>query len=169
MPTTDAARFTFLPMDPSWAAEIAGWRYPPPYDVYDGERSEAALMMRIESRYAAVLDGERLVGFCCLGSEARVPGVMGRDGVLDVGAGLRPDLVGRGRGAPFLTAVMEYAWTEDPTVLLRVCIAEFNLRAQRAVLFIGFSAAGEQRTGARTFRLFELDAATHAGRFPPSR
>jgi ribosomal-protein-alanine N-acetyltransferase len=156
MPTSTGERLTFLPMDAERAEEIAGWRYPPPYDIYDGEPSDAASMSRIESRYAAVLEGGELIGFCCLGSEARVPGMRQRAGVLDVGAGLRPDLVGRGRGARFLTAVMEYAWTEDPNAVLRVCIAEFNLRAQRAVQFIGFSAVGEQRTSQRTFRLFEL-------------
>ena len=112
--------------------------------------------MRAGARCSAVLEDERLVGFCCLGSEARVPGLRQRDGVLDVGAGLRPDLVGRGLGARFLTAVMDHAWTEDPTATLRVCIAEFNLRAQRTVLFIGFAPAGEQPTSGRTFRLFEL-------------
>ncbi len=149
-------RFTFVPMDAERAKEIAGWSYPPPYDIYDGEASEAARMTRADTGYSAVLLDERLVGFCCLGNEARVPGMRARDGVLDVGAGLRPDLVGRGLGARFLTAVMDYAWTEDPKALLRVCIAEFNLRAQRAVLFIGFTPAGEQRTNRRTFRLFEL-------------
>lgn len=143
-------------MDAERAEEIAGWSYPPPYDIYDGEPSDAAGMMRTESRYSAVLEDERLVGFCCLGSEARVPGLRARDGVLDVGAGLRPDLVGRGLGAGFLTAVMDHAWTEDPTATLRVCIAEFNLRAQRAVLYIGFAPAGEQPTSRRIFRLFEL-------------
>ena len=149
-------RFTFVPMDAERADEIAGWSYPPPYDIYDGEPSDAATTMRADARYSAVLEDERLVGFCCLGSEARVPGLRQRDGVLDVGAGLRPDLVGRGLGARFLTAVMDYAWTEDPTAALRVCIAEFNLRAQRTVLFIGFAPAGEQPTSRRTFRLFEL-------------
>jgi RimJ/RimL family protein N-acetyltransferase len=156
MPRMTGEPFTFLPMDAGRAKEIAGWRYPPPYDIYDGEPSEAALMTRVESRYAAVLGDGQLVGFCCLGSEARVPGMRERAGVLDVGAGLHPDLVGRGRGARFLTAVMDYAWTEDPEALLRVCIAEFNLRAQRAVQFIGFTPAGEQPTSQRTFRLFEL-------------
>jgi RimJ/RimL family protein N-acetyltransferase len=156
MPRSTGERFTFLPMDAERAEEIAAWRYPPPYDIYDGEPSEASLMTRIESRYAAVLEDGQLVGFCCLGSEARVPGLRERVGVLDVGAGLRPDLVGRGRGARFLSAVMEYAWTEDPKAVLRVCIAEFNLRAQRAVQFIGFAPAGEHRTSRRTFRLFEL-------------
>jgi [ribosomal protein S18]-alanine N-acetyltransferase len=149
-------RFTFVSMDAHRAKEIAGWSYPPPYDIYDGEPSEAAQMTRADSGYTAVLLDERLVGFCCVGFEARVPGMRARDGVLDVGAGLRPDLVGRGLGARFLAAVMDYAWARDPTALLRVCIAEFNLRAQRAVLFIGFSPAGEQRTNRRTFRLFEL-------------
>lgn len=148
--------FAFVSMDAERAEEIAGWRYPPPYDIYDGEPAEAGLMTRTESRYSAVLDDEQLVGFCCLGGEARVPGMRERDGVLDVGAGLRPDLIGRGLGARFFTAVMDYAWREDPRALLRVCIAEFNLRAQRAVLFIGFIPAGEQWTDQRTFRVFEL-------------
>jgi hypothetical protein len=51
---------------------------------------------------------------------------------------------------------MERAWSEDPKALLRVCIAEFNVRAQRAVQFLGFSAAGERPTDRLNFRLFEL-------------
>ena len=156
MPRPTKERFTFVRMDAERAKEIAGWSYPPPYDIYDGEASEAERMTRADSGYSAVLLDERLVGFSCVGYEARVPGMRPREGVLDVGAGLRPDLVGRGLGARFLAAVMDYAWTEDHDALLRVCIAEFNLRAQRAVLFIGFIPAGEQRANRRTFRLFEL-------------
>jgi hypothetical protein len=51
------------------AEEVAGWRYPPPYDVYD-EPAEAGGPAADPDRHAFVLRGQ-LVGFCSFGADAR--------------------------------------------------------------------------------------------------
>ena len=65
----------------------------------DADRLEPA------NRYRAVVsavDGD-LVGFYCVGREARVPGIAPRDNVIDVGVGMNPALIGRGHGYGFVS------------------------------------------------------------------
>ena len=62
-------------MDAERAEEIAGWSYPPPYDIYDGEPSEAARMTRPETRYSAVLAW--IVGFGALLTDTLARGLFG--------------------------------------------------------------------------------------------
>jgi [ribosomal protein S18]-alanine N-acetyltransferase len=84
------------------AAAIATWRYPGRYATYDvGE------IVNPERGFWAVDHDADLVGYCCFGSEARVPGVVEEDGVLDVGYGMRPDLMGHGLGGVFVQAILE--------------------------------------------------------------
>jgi hypothetical protein len=62
----------------------------------------------ITNEYYAVFDErEGIVGYFCLGEEARVPsgyrqGVyVGSASVMDIGIGMRPDLTGKGLGGQF--------------------------------------------------------------------
>jgi hypothetical protein len=65
------------------------WRYPPPYDFYDGDVDPQSN----PERYFVALDREgELVGFYYF--EEKPPD-------LDYGLGLRPDLVGQGLGLDF--------------------------------------------------------------------
>ena len=62
---------------------IATWRYPDRYSTYDvGEVVTAA-----DGYWAVVGEEEELVGYCCFGQEARVPGVDEEHGTLDIGYG----------------------------------------------------------------------------------
>jgi [ribosomal protein S18]-alanine N-acetyltransferase len=62
------------------AEAIAGWRYPGRESTYDElER------VTPERGYWAVTRGDELVGKCCFGAAARVPGVEDEEGTLDVG------------------------------------------------------------------------------------
>src|SRR5258706_7312669 len=92
--------------------EILGWRYEPPYDVYNvyerevvDEPADAAEMCALEE------DGE-LMGFCSFGADARVAGGSYPDGPLDIGIGIRPDLTGRGQCSRYLAAVLTYATSQ---------------------------------------------------------
>jgi len=116
---------------------IAGWRYPPPYDVYDDRGDDGAGPDALEVRYAIIEDGE-LVGFCSFGADGRVPGGRYPDGPLDVGIGMRPDLTGRGLGARYLAAVVGFARRELGATGLRVTVAELNARALRLFEVAGF-------------------------------
>lgn len=97
------------------AREVLGWRYPPPLDAYNPDAAtleeDAAVLADLAFLYFAARDPDgRLVGFCCLGAEARVPGFhYADDGRADLGLGLRPDLIGQGLGRSLLAAAMSLA------------------------------------------------------------
>ncbi len=77
--------------------EIRSWRYPPPYDFYDGDIDPPLN----PERFFAALDAEgELVGFYYF--EEKPPD-------LDYGLGLRPDLVGQGLGLDFFLDGLAYA------------------------------------------------------------
>src|SRR5206468_9220263 len=64
-------------------------------------------------RYQAVRDEDgELVGFCTFGEDARVAGYIYPDDALDIGVGMRPDLVGRGLGLAFTREVLDFARRE---------------------------------------------------------
>jgi ribosomal-protein-alanine N-acetyltransferase len=129
--------FTFRELTRADAEEIAGWRYPTPYSMYDGGDPDRLF----EYTYFAGLDEDgALIGFCCFGEDARVPGLDGEEGVLDVGAGLRPELTGIGLGGPFLREACRFGTELYGPERLRVVIAGFNRRAQMVAHALGFEA-----------------------------
>lgn len=67
-------------------------------------------MMASSLGYHALVDNDSdgFIGYCCFGPEARVPGLEEDDTVLDVGVGLRPELVGGGWGSAVTASVLEY-------------------------------------------------------------
>lgn len=86
-------------------ADIEVWRAEGPWSVYDSDGP-----LDPDLGYWAVEGGDgRLAGFGCLGEEARVPGLAEVEGVVDVGVGMRPDLVGRGSGVRFASAFLDFA------------------------------------------------------------
>lgn len=133
------------------AAEIATWRYAGPWAAYDGRADQP---VRAEDGYVAVCDGpvdgrgDRLVGFACVGAEARVPGLTELPGVVDLGVGMRPDLVGRGLGPVFAGTVIEHVRRTSSVPLgaklrLRVVVQDWNQRSLRLTRRLGFHAVGE--------------------------
>jgi ribosomal-protein-alanine N-acetyltransferase len=78
-------------------SQLESWRYPPPFDFYDGDVDPVLN----PERYFGVWDehGE-LVGFYYF--EPKPPD-------LDYGLGLRPDLTGRGLGLEFFLAGLALA------------------------------------------------------------
>lgn len=135
---------------------IAGWRYPPPYDVYDDRDDGAAGPDALEDRYA-ITEGDELVGFCSFGADGRVPGGRYPDGPLDVGIGMRPDLTGRGLGARYLAAVIRFARRELGATRLRVTVAEFNARALRLCEAAGFRRVERFEGRDRRFWILERE------------
>jgi RimJ/RimL family protein N-acetyltransferase len=126
------------------ARAIVGWRYDGPYAGYDCPPEEAAATVRLmldpASRYFAIRDAiGDLVGYCCFGAEARVPGGDYADvSALDVGLSLRPDLTGRGLGAAFVAAIVWFARERLRSRHLRLTVAAWNRRAIRVYEQAGF-------------------------------
>ena len=119
-------------------AEIEGWRYGGPWSVYDSDgRLDPGL-----GYWAVEGDDGRLAGFGCLGGDARVPGLTAAEGVADVGVGMRPDLVGRGSGARFASAFLDFAAGRVAADRFRVVVKDWNARSLRLVQRLGFAATG---------------------------
>jgi ribosomal-protein-alanine N-acetyltransferase len=102
------------------------WRYPPPYDFYDGDVDPPSN----PERYFAALDRDgELVGFYYF--EQKEPD-------LDFGLGLRPDLVGEGLGLEFFLAGLAYARERYQPRRVFLHVAEFNERARVVYERAGF-------------------------------
>ena len=147
-------------LTPADLADIATWAYDGPWSVYD-----SAGELDPSTGYWAVTEGARLVGFLCLGAEARVPGLAEAEDLLDVGVGMRPDLVGRGRGAGFAEAALDFAVRRAGRArALRVVVQSWNARSLRLVRGLGFTATGDHPVGAVTFVVLERPVDAAAGR-----
>ena len=120
-------------------AQLATWRYPPPYDFYNGDVEQ---VLNPERYFGAFDEDGDLIGFYYF--EPKPPD-------LDYGLGLRPDLAGRGLGRDFFLAGLEFARArfEPRHVLLHV--AEFNERARRVYERAGFRIVSSH---VRTFEQF---------------
>ena len=154
------------PPVPASTRILGAWRYAPPYELYDvagvDDRATRDEFLDPTQHYFAVRDEHRaLVGYCCFGAEARVPGWDYDDHALDIGVGMRPDLTGQGHGAAFTEAVIAFGLQRFPHARLRATVAAFNARSQRVCRRQGLHAVGRfVRTGepALEFVVFERPA-----------
>jgi [ribosomal protein S18]-alanine N-acetyltransferase len=129
------------PITEPWARAITAWRYPAPYDIYDHEPDDLHRLLLPTYRYHAVLDAGDLVGYCCFGDDACVPGGTYPPDALAVGAGMRPDLTGRGHGRRFLAAILDFGRATSAARTLSATVAAFNDRALALCLSLGFVEA----------------------------
>ena len=157
------APLSLSPMSPESAREASTWRYPPPYSIYNSSPETYAVFIEPRNRYHALhgADGV-LVGFCCFGAEARVPGGRYPDlepEVLDIGIGMPPERIGRGQGAGFLGAVLDHARESLRPRRFRATIAEFNRRSARTFERLGFVAVDrfERSTDRMAFLIYERE------------
>ena len=135
------------------ARAILGWRYEGIYAAYNANAARlaegiATLLDPANDYLVARTPDGPLVGFCCFGGEARVPGGdYTNPPALDVGLGLRPDQTGGGRGVAFVRAILaEGARRHDPP-RFRLTVAAFNERARRVYERVGFRTVSTFRRG----------------------
>ena len=122
--------------DDAALAEIAAWRYEPPYDFYDGD----AEPVKNPERFFVVRDAEGTVsGFYYFEPKGDV---------LDYGLGLRPDLTGGGRGLDFFAAGLAFGRERYAPKRVRLYVAAFNERAIAVYERAGFRETGRH---VRTF------------------
>jgi [ribosomal protein S18]-alanine N-acetyltransferase len=114
----------------------ATWAYEAPYDIYniaaDDLTAEVEFLTDADNHYFGIWQGGVLVGFCCFGAEARVPGGTYADEALDIGMGMRPDLTGQGQSTTYVQAVLDFVQHTFTPTAVRATVAAFNERAQRA-------------------------------------
>ena len=84
-----------------------------------------------------------MIGHCCFGDEAQVPGGDYSTEALDVGMELCPNRTGQGQGSWVIGEVIEVAQQNFQAKKLRATVAAFNQRALRAWKKVGFYAVSE--------------------------
>lgn len=131
-------RFQFRPMGLRDALAAHRWRYPGEYAMYNlaleplliatllrGPLSDAAGV----SYYSVALDRDPLIG---------VFSMQHREGDVEIGVGLRPDLNGRSLGLPYLLEGLELARTRYAPRTFSLTVATFNQRAITVYTRAGF-------------------------------
>ena len=128
------------------AVAIHNWKYPSPYDYYNFNpetiQEDLCYLLEEKNAFLAILNQQReleLEGYCSFGIDGQVPGGCYSAEALDIGIGLRPDLVGQRRGKHYAQAVARYGANQYSLKHLRVTIAKFNQRAQRVWQQLGFN------------------------------
>ena len=123
--------------------QIASWRYPPPYHVYDVSEDPSMDEMRDESRWGAswfaVEDAASgaLVGFLELVT-SESESEAGTQVEVEVGLGLRPDLTGCGIGAGFVHAALDFSRDRWSPLSFALDVFPWNERAIRCYERAGF-------------------------------
>lgn len=137
-------RFTIRPFTEADAVGVASWRYPAPYDVYDApDDPSMGEEMRDPSRWGASwfaaddAESGKLSGFIELvASESESDA--GTQIEVEVGLGLRPDLTGRGIGAGFVEAALEFSRKRWSPRTFALDVFPWNERAIRTYERAGF-------------------------------
>jgi ribosomal-protein-alanine N-acetyltransferase len=154
-------RLSVRHLSPADVRQIATWRYDGPWRVYDSDGPPPADGYRA---VAGEFDGP-LVGFCCAGVEARVPGLAEDPGVLDIGVGMAPSWVGHGHGAAFGRPVLDHFAGQR----LRAVVQAWNERSLRLTRALGFVEDGGHSCvrGGRTLEYVVLTTRLTPGCRPP--
>jgi [ribosomal protein S18]-alanine N-acetyltransferase len=129
------------PLEPRDAEAVAAWRYQGPWSIYDPHPGDEPISA-VAGYDAVVDDAGSLVGFVCVGQEARVPGLTEADGTIDIGVGMHPDLVGRGLGRRFGAVVLDHVRGRYGDRPLRAVVQGWNQRSLRLARSLGFRDAG---------------------------
>lgn len=123
-------RLTIQPASRETFAELGAWRYEPPYDFYDGDVDP---VLNPERFYEALDEDGALVGFYYFEEKGDA---------LEIGLGLRPELVGRGLGLDFLDAGIAYGRRRFRPARVILNVAQFNQRAITVYERAGFRETG---------------------------
>ena len=138
-------------MNREMANDILNWKYDPPYDFYNNEITEEAMMEILNgSYYALVNEFKEIIGFFCIGENAQVPignqfGVYTED-LVDMGLGMKPNLVGKGNGFEFCSYIVRFIEENYQSTPIRLTVAKFNRRAIHLYEKLGFVLENEFST-----------------------
>lgn len=136
MATRWPARLTVSAMTPKDAEIVADWRYDGPWAVYN---LNGQVPQRIDAFWTArAASGGELIGFFCVGAEARAPGLEDIEGMLDLGWGMNPEWVGRGFGGSFGAVVLDSVRNRFDSNQIRAVVQSWNERSIRVLSTLGF-------------------------------
>ena len=134
---------TIKALDKDSARELLSWRYEGDYAQYNAEtediESEIEYFIDPENHYYAIFTDDEMVGHCVFHGEGRVLGGDYSADALDIGAGMRPDWTGQGKGSEIIAAIIEFGRKYYQAETFRATIAAWNARAQKATMNNGFA------------------------------
>jgi enoyl-CoA hydratase/carnithine racemase/RimJ/RimL family protein N-acetyltransferase len=129
----------------------AGWSSPGAWRIEDALEAPEP-----DEGYWAVVDAhDSLIGFCCLGAAARVPGQPADEWVLDVSIGIRPQLAGRGWGGDLGRAAVAYARSVALDRRVRTTVPDWNDLGRHAAEQAGFVRQGTRLFHHQRYDVFE--------------
>ena len=127
--------YTFVPLRWRDAVAAARWRYEGPYAIYDFEPAALYATALLQKLLHAV------VFYAVLDERGELVGIFtfarARD-TIEVGVGMRPDLTGKGLGAAFFAAGLDFARRRYHPARFLLNVAAFNERARRVYARAGF-------------------------------
>ncbi len=150
--------YVLRPMSPADAHAVVRWRYPEAYAFYnmDADPEDLRELLDFEkwepdTKFAVTDGSEDLVGFFEF---------VTRDGVTEVGLGLRPDLAGHGFGREFLRSGLRFAAERFRPRRFTLAVATFNQRAIKVYERVGFAVTQRfvQKTNGGQYEFVEMDA-----------
>lgn len=147
-PQASAARFQFRPMRLGDARAAGRWRYPPNDAIYDLDPAVLVFtaLMRVPLRalgfHALVVDlpDDPLISVFSL---------IQRGGDVELGVGMRPDLMGHGLGLGLMLAGMDLARAQLRPTTFSLTVAIFNRRAITVYERAGFAPGQTTRVRMR--------------------
>lgn len=138
---TEEAEVEVTALTAGHAAAASRWRYEGPWAVYDPRDGE---QIAAEDGYHAIVERKtgRFLGYVCIGAEARVHGLGEEPGVVDVGVGLDPAVVGHGRGRSIVGPALTWVEERGAGTPLRAVVQAWNRRSLRLFERLGFTVEG---------------------------
>lgn len=128
--------YKFESMTQEQAEEIAfNWHYDAEYSFYDMEADPEDLVefldpeKRGDSNFVVTKDSD-IIGFFSFNKVAIH--------TIDIGLGMRPNLIGNGNGLEFVRAGLEFAISKYKPGKITLSVATFNQRAIKVYRKIGF-------------------------------
>jgi len=123
----------------AYAIEMLNWKYPAPYEMYNGRQTESAIHEYLTCGYLAILNqDDQLIGSYCTGKSAQISSghtsCAYEGDYLDIGLGMKPELTGKGFGKKFFAFILQQFKMKP----LRLTVATFNQRAIRLYENFGF-------------------------------
>ncbi len=128
MPDSTAIQFRFRPMRLRDALAASRWRYPAEYAIYDLDWAELVFTAIFRAPLRAFGVYPLAVGT----PDDPFVGVFSfvqRGDDVELGVGMRPDLMGRGLGLELMLQAMDYARERLRPVTFSLNVATFNRRA----------------------------------------
>lgn len=137
-------QYKVVPMNRIYAKEIISWRYEGDLAIYNLDDNEETLTEILTKDYYGVIDGkENLIGFFCTGDAAIVPygkqfNVYDDTNFLDIKIGIKPELIGKRKGFPFVKFCLDFLKKNDKVRQFRLTVGDFNKKAISVYHEVGF-------------------------------